>query len=78
MNIALPEAVHMCELRTTPQDNPDYHFIREEMWRKIQEVHPALAQAGKFIDWEKYRLGRLQAEMRTEFKKSVYEKERIN
>jgi hypothetical protein len=40
------------------------------MWRKIQEVHPALAEAGKFIDWKSNQLGRLQSEMRTEFKKS--------
>jgi hypothetical protein len=26
------------------------------MWRKIQEVHPALAEAGKFIGWQKYRV----------------------
>jgi hypothetical protein len=39
------------------------------MWRKIQEVHPTLAESGKFMDWEKYRLGRLQSEMRTESKK---------
>ena len=31
--------------------------------------------AGKFMDWQKYRLGRLQSEMRTEFKKSAMEKE---
>jgi len=28
------------------------------------------ARRSKFVDWEKYRLGRLQSEMRTEFKKS--------
>jgi hypothetical protein len=44
------------------------------MWGKIQSVHPALAESGKFIDWKKYRLGRLQSEMRTEFKKSALEK----
>jgi hypothetical protein len=44
------------------------------MWRKIQEVHPTLAEAGKFIHWGKYRLGRLQSEIRTEFKKSAYVK----
>ena len=43
------------------------------MWRKIQEVHPALTEAEKFIDWQKYRLGRLQSEMRIEFKKSALE-----
>ena len=71
MKMNLREAVHMCELRTMPQGHPDYRFICQEMWRKIQSVHPALAESGKFIDWQKYRLGRLQSEMRTEFKKSA-------
>jgi thymidylate synthase ThyX len=71
MKMNLREALHMCELRTMPQGHPDYRFICQEMWRKIQEVHPTLAEAGKFIDWQKYRLGRLQSEMRTEFKKSA-------
>ena len=74
MKMNLREAVHMCELRTMPQGHPDYRFICQEIWRRIQEVHPALAQSGKFMDWEKYRLGRLQSEMRTEFKKSALEK----
>lgn len=52
------------------------NFICQEMWRKIQEVHPALAEAGKFIDWQKYRLGRLQSEMMTEFRKSEFQKEK--
>jgi len=71
MKMNLREAVHMCELRTMPQGHPDYRFICQEIWRKIQEVHPALAECGKFIDWKKYRLGRLQSEMRTEFKRSA-------
>jgi thymidylate synthase ThyX len=74
MKMNLREAVHMCELRTMPQGHPDYRFICQEIWRRIQEVHPALAQSGKFLDWQKYRLGRLQSEMRTEFKKSALEK----
>jgi thymidylate synthase ThyX len=74
MKMNLREALHMVELRTMPQGHPDYRFICQEMWRKIQEVHPALAEAGKFIDWQKYRLGRLQSEMRTEFKKSTMDK----
>ena len=63
MKMNLREALHLCELRTTPQGHPDYRFICQEMWRKIQSVHPALAESGKFMDWEKYRLGRLQSEM---------------
>jgi thymidylate synthase ThyX len=73
MKMNLREALHMVELRTMPQGHPDYRFICQEMWRLIQEVHPALAECGKFIDWKKYRLGRLQSEMRTEFKKSAME-----
>ncbi|MPZ77612.1 MAG: thymidylate synthase [Deltaproteobacteria bacterium] len=74
MKMNLREALHMCELRTMPQGHPDYRFICQEIWRKIQEAHPALAAAGKFIDWKKYRLGRLQSEMRTEYKKSAFDK----
>lgn len=73
MKMNLREAVHIGELRTMPQGHPDYRLIVQEMWRKIQEVHPALAEYAKFIDWKSYRLGRLQSEMRTEFKKSAYE-----
>jgi thymidylate synthase ThyX len=76
MKMNLREALHLCELRTTPQGHPDYRFICQEMWRKIQSVHPALAESGKFMDWEKYRLGRLQSEMRTEFKKSALQNDR--
>ena len=75
MKMNLREALHMVELRTMPQGHPDYRFICQEMWRKIRDVHPMLAEAGKFIDWQKYRLGRLQSEMRTEFKKSAMKKE---
>jgi thymidylate synthase ThyX len=75
MKMNLREAVHLCELRTMPQGHPDYRFIAQEMWRRIQEVHPTLAEVGKFIDWKSYRLGRLQSEMRTEFKKSALQKE---
>ncbi len=74
MKMNLREAVHLCELRTMPQGHPDYRFIAQEMWRKIGEVHPTLAEVGRFIDWKNYRLGRLQSEMRTEFKKSVIHK----
>jgi thymidylate synthase ThyX len=74
MKMNLREAVHLCELRTMPQGHPDYRFIAQEMWRKIQKVHPTLAEVGRFIDWKSYRLGRLQSEMRTEFKKSVMHK----
>ncbi|MCH6545341.1 MAG: FAD-dependent thymidylate synthase [Deltaproteobacteria bacterium] len=74
MKMNLREAVHIGELRTMPQGHPDYRFITQEMWRKIGEVHPTLAVYAKFIDWKTYRLGRLSAELRTEYKKSSLEK----
>ena len=53
MKIALREAVHMCELRTMPPRpfRVPLHLPRNVA--QVQEVHPALADAGKFIDWEK-------------------------
>jgi thymidylate synthase ThyX len=70
VKLNLREAVHIGELRTMPQGHPDYRAIVQEMWRKIEKVHPALAYCAKFIDWKTYRLGRLQSEIRTEYKRS--------
>jgi thymidylate synthase ThyX len=70
MKLNLREAVHIGELRTLPQGHPDYRAIVQEMWRKIEKVHPTLAYSAKFMDWKTYRLGRLQSEIRTEYKKS--------
>jgi len=50
-------------------------MVWQQIWRRIQEVHPTLAEVGKYIDWKSYRLGRLQSEMRTEYKKSAMAKE---
>jgi thymidylate synthase ThyX len=71
MKMNLREAVHMGELRTMPQGHPDYRNIAQLMWKEIQRVHPTLAECAKFIDWKTYRLGRLSAEARTEYKKSM-------
>jgi thymidylate synthase ThyX len=71
VKINLRELVFLGELRTMPQGHPDYRLIVQQMWRKVQEVHPTLALYAKFIDWKTYRLGRLQSEMRSEYKKSA-------
>lgn len=71
MKMNLREAVHIGELRTMPQGHPDYRLIVQDMWRQIGAVHPALAHCARFLDWQTYRLGRLQSEIRTEYKKSV-------
>jgi thymidylate synthase ThyX len=74
VKLNLREAVHIGELRSMPQGHPDYRLIVQQMWRRISEVHPALARCAGFLDWKTYRLGRLQAELRTEYKKSLHKK----
>lgn len=76
MKLNLREAVHIAELRTLPQGHPDYRTVCQAMWRQIEAVHPTLARCAKFIDWKTYRLGRLQSEMRTEYKRSSLEASR--
>lgn len=71
MKMNLREAVHVGELRTMPQGHPDYRLIVQDMWKAIERVHPTLAHSARFIDWQTYRLGRLQSEMRSEYKRSA-------
>ena len=71
MKLNLREAVHIGELRTMPQGHPDYRLIVQDMWREIARVHPLLAGSAKFLDWNTYRLGRLQSELRTEYKRDT-------
>jgi hypothetical protein len=53
-----------------PQGHPDYRLVAQEIWRRIEEVHPGLAPWGGFVNRDTYRLGRLQSEMRTEWKRA--------
>ena len=46
----LREVYHLCELRTTPQGHPDYRWIAQQMFLRVQEVHPRLASYAKFVD----------------------------
>lgn len=46
----LREIFHLCELRTTPQGHPDYRLAAQEMFRRVEEVHPRLAGYARFVD----------------------------
>jgi thymidylate synthase ThyX len=48
-----------------------YRRIAQEMFRKVKEVHPALAEYMKFVDLNEYSLGRLNAEQRQENKQTA-------
>lgn len=56
--------MHMLELRTIPQGHPTYRRVCQEMHRQIKAVHPAIAAAMSFVDYNEYDLERLDAEQR--------------
>jgi thymidylate synthase ThyX len=63
------EAMHLLELRTTPQGHPAYRVVGQEMHRLIAEQagHRALAEAMRFVDHSpEPSLERLDAERRAE------------
>jgi thymidylate synthase ThyX len=63
------EAFQMLELRTSPQGHPGYRKLSMQIYEKLAEVHPLLAEAMKFINTdEDAELTRLAAERYTQFK----------
>jgi thymidylate kinase/thymidylate synthase ThyX len=63
------EAFHLLELRTSPQGHPGYRKLALQMYEKIAEIHPTLAQHMKFVNQgENPELTRLAAERYTQFK----------
>ena len=68
ININLRALIWLTEIRSTPQGHAGYRRIAQEMFRKVKEVHPALAEYMKFVDLSEYSLGRLNAEQRQENK----------
>ena len=68
MQMNAREAMHLIELRTTPQGHPSYRRVGQQMHRLIANVagHRALAAAMKFADHSTVDLERLEAERRTE------------
>ena len=71
LRMNLREAVHLCELRSMPQGHADYRVIAQSIWHQIEEVHPALSGWARYLSRENPRLGRLQSEFRTEFKRGL-------
>ncbi len=68
------EAMHMLELRTTPQGHPAYRVVGQEMHRLIadQAGHQAVAEAMRFVDHSpEPSLERLDAERRAEVRRQT-------
>ena len=64
MKLNAREALHVIELRTSPQGHPSYRRIAREMHRLIGEVagHRRVAQAAMFVGREDVHLPRYEAE----------------
>ena len=62
------EAMHLIELRSSPQGHPAYRRVVQEMHRLIRDVagHRLVADAMLFVNQEDVHLGRLEAEQRGE------------
>jgi thymidylate synthase ThyX len=71
MDMNAREAMHLIELRTTPQGHPVYRRVCQAMHRLIAEQagHKAIAEAMRFADHSGVELERLEAERRTEAKR---------
>jgi thymidylate synthase ThyX len=68
MQMNAREAMHMLELRTSPQGHPTYRRVCQEMHRLIAEEagHRAIARAMRHVDHTTYELERLAAERAAE------------
>ncbi len=67
------EAMHMLELRTSPQGHPAYRRVCQEMHRLIAEEagHRAVAAAMQYVDHTTYELERLAAERAAEQRRAA-------
>jgi thymidylate synthase ThyX len=66
MQMNAREAMHLIELRSTPQGHPVYRRVAQRMHHLIRDVHPAIAETMSFVDHSNVELERLAAERRTE------------
>jgi hypothetical protein len=67
------EAMHLCELRSSPQGHPSYRRIAQSMHRLIAEQagHRAIAAAMQYVDHSESDLERLDAERAAEARRVV-------
>jgi thymidylate synthase ThyX len=71
MQMTAREAMHLTELRSQPQGHPTYRRVAQAMHAEIARVHPSIAAAFTYLSTEDVDLERLEAERRTEAKRSA-------
>jgi thymidylate synthase ThyX len=73
MQMNAREAMHILELRTSPQGHPAYRVVGQEMHRLIAEEagHRAIAAAMRYVAHDDYALSRLGAERAAETRRAA-------
>ena len=73
MQMNAREAMHVIELRTSPQGHPTYRRVCQKMHRLIAEQagHTAIAEAMNFVDHSGVELERLEAERASERRRAA-------
>lgn len=64
MGMNFREAMHLIELRTTPQGHPGYRNVCQRMMDEIRGQHPELAATFRFVDYNQYYWSRAESEAR--------------
>ena len=73
MQMSAREAMHLIELRSSPQGHPTYRRVAQTMHDLIEKAagHRAIAGAMTFVDYSDVDLERLEAERRAEAKRKA-------
>jgi hypothetical protein len=71
MQMSAREAMHLIELRSSPQGHPTYRRVAQAMHDLIDKTagHRAIAQTMRYVDYSDVDLERLEAERRAEVKR---------
>jgi hypothetical protein len=66
MRMNAREAMHLIELRSSPQGHPSYRRVAQDMHALIRDIagHRLIAEAIQFVNQDDVHLGRLAAEQR--------------
>ncbi|HSL11583.1 MAG TPA: FAD-dependent thymidylate synthase [Actinomycetota bacterium] len=71
MQMTAREAMHLTELRSSPQGHAVYRRVAQAMHREIARVHPAIGAAFSYVSYDDVDLERLEAERRAEEKRKA-------
>ena len=68
MKMNLREVCHLTELRSMQQGHPDYRRVAQQIYLKVKEVHPLLAEHIRFVDMNEYGMERIESEKKIDKK----------